>query len=99
MAGGTASAFNLQGSEAARHGIAGNQLFSWRRLMAQGALTAAGAGEEVVPVSELRAAHQQIRELQPIRTFSSVDQRRRRCTDVITSSPARRGAGLRRNQS
>src|SRR4051812_32733466 len=49
---------------ARRHGIAGNQLFTWRRLMAQGALTAAGAGEEVVPASELRAAHQQIRELQ-----------------------------------
>ena len=30
----------------------------------QGALTAAGAGEEVVPASELRAAHQRIRELQ-----------------------------------
>jgi transposase len=29
-----------------------------------GALTAAGAGEEVVPASELRAAHRQIRELQ-----------------------------------
>ncbi len=47
---------------ARRYGIAGNQLFT--RLMAQGALTAAGAGEEVVPASELRAAHQQIRELQ-----------------------------------
>ncbi len=34
---------------ARRHGIAGSQLFNWRRLMAQGALTAAGAGEEVVP--------------------------------------------------
>jgi transposase len=32
--------------------------------MARGAFTAAGAGEEVVPASELRAAHQQIRELQ-----------------------------------
>jgi transposase len=32
--------------------------------MAQGALTAAGAGEEVVPASEHRAALQQIRELQ-----------------------------------
>ena len=32
--------------------------------MAQGALTAAGAGEEVVPASELRSAHQQMRELQ-----------------------------------
>ena len=48
---------------ARHHGIAANQLFTWRRLMAQGALTAAGAGEQVVPASELRAAHQQIREL------------------------------------
>ena len=47
-----------------RHGIGANQLFTWRRLMARGAFTAAGAGEEVVPVSELRAAQQQIRELQ-----------------------------------
>jgi transposase len=49
---------------ARRHGISANQLFTWRRLMARGAFTAAGAGEEVVPVSELRAAQQQIRELQ-----------------------------------
>ena len=49
---------------ARRHGISANQLFTWRRLMARGAFTAAGAGEEVVPASELRAAHQQIRELQ-----------------------------------
>lgn len=49
---------------ARRHGIAANQLFTWRRLMAQGALTAASAGEAVVPASELRAAQQQIRELQ-----------------------------------
>jgi transposase len=49
---------------ARRHGISANQLFTWRRLMARGAFTAAGAGEEVVPASELRAAQQQIRELQ-----------------------------------
>jgi len=49
---------------ARRHGISANQLFTWRRLMARGAFTAAGAGEDVVPVSELRAAQQQIRELQ-----------------------------------
>lgn len=49
---------------ARRYGVAGNQLFTWRRLMARGAFTAAGAGEEVVPASELRAAQQQIRELQ-----------------------------------
>lgn len=40
---------------ARRHGIAGNQLFIWRRLMAQGALTTAIAGEEVVPASDYRA--------------------------------------------
>src|SRR5262245_18175806 len=32
---------------ARRHGVAPNQLFTWRRLVAQGALTAAGSGEEV----------------------------------------------------
>jgi transposase len=49
---------------ARRHGIAPNQLFTWRRLMTQGALTAAGAGEEVVPASQYRALHNQVRELQ-----------------------------------
>jgi transposase len=49
---------------ACRHGIAGSQLFNWRRLMAQGALTAAGAGEEVVPASEYRALQAQVSELQ-----------------------------------
>ena len=49
---------------ARRYGISANQLFTWRRLIARGAFTAASAGEEVVPASELRAAQQQIRELQ-----------------------------------
>ncbi len=44
---------------ARRHGIAGNQLFTWRRLMAQGAV-----GEEVVPASDYRALEAQVRELQ-----------------------------------
>jgi transposase InsO family protein len=48
---------------ARRHGIGGNQIFIWRRLMAQGALTAAAAGEEVVPASEYRALEAQVREL------------------------------------
>lgn len=48
---------------ARRHGIGGSQIFTWRRLMAQGALTAATAGEEVVPASEYRALEQQVREL------------------------------------
>lgn len=49
---------------ARRHGVAPNQLFTWRRLASQGALTAAGAQEEVVPASEYRALQAQIRELQ-----------------------------------
>ena len=48
---------------ARRHGVAPNQLFTWRRLVAQGSLTAAGSGEEVVPASDYRALHNQVREL------------------------------------
>ena len=48
---------------ARRYGIAPNQLFTWRRLVAQGGLTAAGSGEEVVPASDYRALHNQVREL------------------------------------
>jgi transposase len=44
---------------ARRHGVAPNQLFTWRRLVAQGSLTAAGSGEEVVPASECRALQNQ----------------------------------------
>jgi transposase len=49
---------------ARQHGIAPNQLFHWRKLAAQGALTAAGCGEEVVPASDYRALQNQVRELQ-----------------------------------
>ena len=48
---------------ARRHGVAPNQLFTWRRLVAQGGLTAAGSGEEVVPASDYRALQSQLREL------------------------------------
>jgi transposase len=48
---------------ARRHGVAPNQLFTWRRLASEGALTATTAGEEVVPASEHRALQQQVREL------------------------------------
>jgi transposase len=37
---------------AQRQGIAPTQLFTWRRLYASGALSAVGAGEEVVAASE-----------------------------------------------
>ena len=49
---------------ARQHGIAPNQLFSWRRLYADGALSAVSAGEEVVPASDYRALQHQVRELQ-----------------------------------
>ena len=49
---------------ARRHGIAPNQLFHWRRLVGQGALTAAGHEEKVVPASQYRALQHQVRELQ-----------------------------------
>jgi transposase-like protein len=51
------------GLVARRHGVAPNQLFTWRRLVAQGGLTAAGSGEEVVPASDYRALQNQVREL------------------------------------
>jgi len=46
-----------------RHGVAPNQLFTWRRLVAQGSLTGAGSGEEVVPASDYRTLLNQVREL------------------------------------
>ena len=49
---------------ARQHGIAPNQLFAWRRLYSEGALSAVGAGEEVVPASDYRALQHQVRELQ-----------------------------------
>lgn len=48
----------------ARHGIQPNQLFAWRKLAAQGALTATASQEEVVPASEYRALQNQVKELQ-----------------------------------
>ncbi len=49
---------------ARRHGIQPNQLFNWRKLAAQGALTATASEEEVVPASEYRALQNQVKELQ-----------------------------------
>jgi len=51
------------GSRARRHGVAPNQLFTWRRLVAQGGLTAAGSGRRGGAASDYRALHNQVREL------------------------------------
>jgi transposase len=49
---------------ARQHGIGPNQVFTWRRLYAEGPLSAVGAEEEVVPASEYPALQYQVRELQ-----------------------------------
>ena len=49
---------------ARRRGVSPNQLFTWRRLAEQGALTATQADEEVVPASAFRAQQDRIRELE-----------------------------------
>ena len=60
---------------AERHRIANNQLFTWRRLAAQGVDI---VDKTVVPISEYRAAQQQIRELQRLlgRTMLEVEKLR-----------------------
>jgi transposase len=47
-----------------KYGVHPNQLFTWRRLMHQGALSAVGAEESVVPISEVKALKTRIRELE-----------------------------------
>jgi len=49
---------------ARQYGIHPNQLFSWRKLAHEGVFTAVRAGEEVVPLSELKELRLQVRELQ-----------------------------------
>lgn len=47
-------------------GVSASQLFQWRKLERQGALTAVSAGEAVVPASELAAARAEIVKLQRV---------------------------------
>lgn len=51
-------------SVARQNGILPAQLFYWRKCMENGALTAVGSEEEVVPESEHRKALQRIKELE-----------------------------------
>jgi transposase len=71
---------------ARRHGVAPNQLFTWRRLVAQGSLTAADSGEEVVPASDYRALQNQVRELHRLlgkKTLEAeIERSRCRATEV-----------------
>ena len=74
---------------ARRYGVNGNQVFGWRRLLAQGALTAAGAGEEVVAASEYRALETQVRELQRLLGMKTME------ILILKEAVSRAGAGKR----
>jgi len=49
---------------ARKYDIHPNQLFRWRKLMQEGALSAVRADEAVVPVSEVKELRTQVRELE-----------------------------------
>ncbi len=53
---------------ARHHGVGPNQLFTWRRLAAQGALTAAAAGEAVIPagLSEISCVGGRLHMIRPM---------------------------------
>lgn len=51
---------------ARKHGIQPNQLFSWRKIVENGALTSIKKEEPVVPQSEVDALKKQIRQLERI---------------------------------
>ena len=47
-----------------KYGVHSNQLFTWRRLMHEGALSAVGAEESVVPLFEVKVLKTRVRELE-----------------------------------
>ena len=58
---------------ARKYGIFPSQLFYWRRLMENGALTGIKAEEEVMPVSEYKAMEKRVRELERALGRASLD--------------------------
>ena len=55
------------------HGVAASKLFNWRKLDREGAPTAVGSGESVVPASELAAAHAQLSQLKRLLGKKTMD--------------------------
>ena len=51
---------------ARKHGISPSQLFYWRRLMEEGALTGIKSSESVVPESEAKALKKRISQLEQV---------------------------------
>ena len=60
-------------SVARKHGSAPNQLFYWRRRMEDGALTAVGSEERVVPESQVRELEAKVRRIERILGQKTVD--------------------------
>lgn len=60
-------------SVARRHGVGPSQLFFWRRRMEEGALTAVGSEEKVVPESRVRELEARVRQLERILGQKTVD--------------------------
>ena len=58
---------------ARKHGIPPSQLFYWRRRMEDGALTAVGSEERVVPQSQVKELEVKIRQLERILGQKIVD--------------------------
>ena len=55
---------NSVSAVARKYNVHPNQLFHWRRLISEGALSAVKSGEEVIPASEVKALKARIRELE-----------------------------------
>lgn len=55
---------NSVSAVARQYGVHPNQLFRWKRLMQDGGLSAISSGGQVVPLSEVNALKQQVRELE-----------------------------------
>lgn len=58
---------------ARKHGIAPSQLFSWRKIMENGAMTSIQKEEAVVPVSEVNELKKRIHELEQVLGQKTMD--------------------------
>lgn len=74
---------------ARRQGVALNQIFRWRKLAAQGALTATSAHEDLVAVSEYRDLQNQIRELQRLLGKKALEAEILKDTLEVATGPKR----------
>jgi len=77
-------------------GISRSVLQRWKHLVARGGETAVAANEDVVPASELKAAHAKIRELERLIGKQAVDlEILRAARDEVKKRPRFYGASKR----